>query len=150
MPVKLVECPYLFLLLSALILANASAKIVQGESEKVTKYLQYGYAISEYIGVYLFVLSIPLTINIITTDLYLRIVTFLSALATIALYQFMGFSLIEGFFSKSHRAFSVLTVLFGIALFTTQIYDFYFTFTSIGFLLFVLLITFLAPRKDFQ
>ena len=137
-------------LFSALILSNSTQKIVKGEFEKLKKYLNYGYAISEYLGVYLFILCIPLTINIITTDTYLRGITFFSAILGMGLYQFMGFSLLENYFSKTHRLFSVLTLLFSIALFTSQIYVFHFTLVSILFLSFIFLLTFLAPLEKFQ
>lgn len=138
------------LLFSALILSNSSDKIVKGDSEKIKKYLMWGYAISEYMGVFLFVLSIPLVISIITTDFYLRTITFFSAILGIGFYQFMGFSLLENHFSKSSKLISFLIILFGIGLFLSQILAFHFTIVSILFLLFVLLITCLGPIERFQ
>jgi len=138
------------LLFSALILTNASQIIIEGDLEKVKKYLTNGYAISEYMGVFLFVLSIPLAVSIITSDFYLRIITFCAAILGIGFYQFMGFSLLERHFSKKSRLFSIIFILFGIVLFASQIYAFHFTIVSTAFLLFVLLITALAPLKNFQ
>ena len=149
-PISFLIVAMLAFLFSALILSNAGSKISEGDAEKTEKYLTYGYAISEYAGVFLFVLSVPLVVSIITTDVYLRVVTFCAAMLGISVYQFMGFSLLRNHFSKKYRLFSIITVLFGIVLFISQIYSYYFTVISIVFLLFILLITALAPIKRFQ
>lgn len=135
---------------SGLILSNASQQIVAGDPKKLEKYLTYGYAISEYLGIFLFVLAVPLAISIITSDLYLRTVTFLSAIIGIGLYQFMGFSFLQNHFSKSHTLFAVLIVLFGTVLFLAQVFTFHFTLIATIFLLFIIAITCLAPIKRFQ
>ena len=137
-------------LFSGLILSNTSQRIVEGNLEKTKKYLTWGYSISEYMGVFLFVISIPLAMSIVTTDLYLRVVTFCSAILGIGFYQLMGFSLLESHFTKSSKLFSVLTVLFGIGLFVSQVFAFHFTLASITFLLFILLVTCLGPIEKFQ
>ncbi len=135
---------------SALILSNASSKISTGDSERAKRHITYGYAISEYLGVFLFVLSVPLAISIITADLYLRIVTFCAAILGMGIYSLGGFSLLEGHFKKSRRLISVIMILFGTILFFSQIYAFHFTGIAIIFLLVVLLVTVLAPIKKFQ
>jgi len=137
-------------LFSALILSNASPKINEGNPKKIEKYLAYGYSISEYMGIFLFVLSVPLVVSVVTSDFYLRVITFCAAILGISVYQLMGFSLLETHFSKRYKLFSVITILFGIVLFISQIYAFHFTVISIVFLLFILLITALAPVKNFQ
>lgn len=137
-------------LFSSLILANASQKIINEKFEKAAKHTLYGYIIAEYIGVYLFVLSIPLVINCITSDFYLRIVTLCAAIVGLALYQFMGFSLLEDYFPKNYKIFSFLIILFELVLFAAQVLLFHFVAISIVFLIFLLLIAYLAPRKDFQ
>jgi hypothetical protein len=137
-------------LFAALILSNAIQKIREGRSEEVGKYLSCGYAISEYMGVFLFVVSVPIAINIVTEDLYLRIITFCAAILGLAIYEFMGFSLIKDNFSSSHKIFSLLFIIFGIVLFASQIYAYYFTLIAVFFLLFILFVTILAPIKDFQ
>ena len=135
---------------SALILSNATQRINQGDLQKTEKYLSYGYAISEYMGVFLFVLSIPVTMSIVTTDLYLRVITLAAAIAGISIYQFGGFSLLGNHFSKSKTLFAILVVLFGIILFFSQIFNFHFTIISSLFLIFLIIITILAPKKNFQ
>lgn len=137
-------------LFSSLILSNASQKIIDEKFEKASQRILYGYVISEYLGIYLFVLSIPLVISAITSDFYLRMITLCAAIIGIALYQFMGFSLLEDHFPRNHKIFSLLIVLFGLILFIAQLRQFHFVLISIIFLCFILLITYLAPRKNFQ
>src|SRR3989344_8737130 len=93
---------------SALILSNATQRINQGDLQKTEKYLSFGYAISEYMGVFLFVLAVPVAMGIVTTDLYLRIITFASALVGISIYQFGGFSMLGNHFSKRENLFATL------------------------------------------
>jgi len=137
-------------LFSALILSNASQKIITGNTEQMKKYISWGYAISEYLGVFLFVLSIPLVVSVITNDLYLRIVTFLSAIVGIGFYQFLGFSFLDQHFTKSSKIFSLLILLFGTGLFISQILAFHFTLVSVAFLVFIFVITCLGPVENFQ
>jgi len=137
-------------LFSALILSNTVSEIIKENSEKVKKYILYGYIISEYFGVYLFVLSLPLTVNIITTNFYLEVVTLISTLAGLAFYQFMGFSVLERHFPKNYKIYSAMVILFSVLLFTAQLSRVFFVEISIIFLLFIILIAFLAPREEFK
>lgn len=137
-------------LFSALIIANATSKILANDEAELKRHLHIGYAISEYVGIYLFILSVPLIISIITDDIYLRSVTFLAAIIGIGLYQFMGFSLLNRYFPKNYNKYSVLTILFGVALFCSQIYVFHFTLIASIFLAFILAVTIVAPIKEFK
>ena len=138
------------LIFSALILSNATQIINKGDLPKIEKHLSYGYAISEYMGVFLLVLSVPVAMGIITSDPYLRVVTFATAIAGISVYQFGGFSLLGSHFSKSETLFAVLVVLSGSILFLSQILAFHFMVISTLFLLLLVVITILAPIKSFQ
>ena len=137
-------------LFSALILSNAGQRITEGDAQKTEKYLTWGYIISEYMGVFLFIFSIPLAMSIITTDAYLRAITSFSVVIGMGFYQFMGFSLLESHFTKSSKLFSFLTLLLGVGLFASQAFAFHFTEASIVFLLFIVLVTCLAPVKRVQ
>lgn len=110
----------------------------------------WGYAISEYLGVFLFAISVPLAISIITTDTYLRVVTFSSAILGLGFYQFMGFSIIESQFARSFKILSAFTLLFGVGLFAAQIFAFHFTLFAAIFLVYILFITCLGPIEKFQ
>ncbi|MFA5126867.1 MAG: hypothetical protein WC465_02610 [Patescibacteria group bacterium] len=147
-PISFLIISTLGFLFSSLIIANSCESVAKNKFKKVEKHILYGYAISEYIGIYLFVLSIPLTVNVITSDLYLRIVTLCATIGGMALYQFMGFSILERHFPKSYRLFSFLFLLFGVILYLSQVYSWYFMIVAIVFILFISTVTFLAPRKD--
>ena len=149
-PVSFLVISTFAFLFSGLILSNTCQRIFEGNLEKTKKYLVWGYAIAEYMGVFLFVVSVPLVMSIITTDLYLRVITFCSAILGIGFYQFMGFSLLESHFTKSSKLFSIFMILFGIGLFASQVFAFHFTLISIIFILFILLITYLGPIEKFQ
>src|SRR6185436_12426042 len=76
-PIAFLVLSMLGFLFSSLIISNTSQNVIDNKIDKNKKHTLYGYAISEYIGVYLFVLSVPLAVNVITSDLYLRIITIL-------------------------------------------------------------------------
>lgn len=134
-------------LYATIVFANASEEISQKNMVKFRKYMLLGDILSEYLGIYLLVLSIPLVINTVTTDMFLRIVTILSSLVGLAIYQFSHFSVLERHFKRSHKIISLLIIAFGIILFLTQIYNFYFVHISTVFIIFVLLITYFASRQ---
>lgn len=137
-------------LFSTLILGNTASKLIEGKFAAAERHITYGYVISEYLGIYLFVISIPLVINALTEDNYLRFVTLITTLVGIAFYQFMRFSILESHFPKTYKFFSTVVVFFGAMLFFSQIYSFYFVPLSIVFILVIVLIAFLAPNKKFQ
>ena len=77
-----IKVPILFLvistfgfLFSTIIYSNASGEITRLDSTRARKYMLIGNVISEYFGMYLLVLSIPLVMNAITGDIFLRIST---------------------------------------------------------------------------
>lgn len=137
-------------LLSSLILSNASQIIIAGNEEKTKRYLAWGYAICEYLGIVVMLLSVPLAMSIVTEDFYIRSVTFLAAIVGIGVYQFMGFSNLDNHFSKSHKLFASVTFLLGVLLFLSQTFDLYFTAFSVVFLLFMAVVTVLAPLEEFK
>ena len=149
-PISFLVVSTFALVFSGLILSNSCQKIVQGDSKQIKKYLAWGYAISEYLGLFLFVISAPLAMSIITHDTYIRVVTFSSAIIGIGFYQMMGFSLLENHYTKSSKFIAVLILLFGVVLFLSQLFNFYFTVVSTLFLLFILFITCLGPVEKFQ
>lgn len=149
-PISFLVVSTFALLFSGLILSNSSQKIIAGDHKQIKKHLQWGYAISEYMGVFLFVISAPLAMSIITNDTYIRVITFSSAIIGIAFYQLMGFSLLENHYTKSSKTISVLIVLFGMLLFLSQLLNIYFTVVATLFLFFVFCITCLGPVEKVQ
>ncbi len=150
----LIKVPISFLIIStfgflyaSLILANASSEVSKENKEKYKKHVLHGYILSEYIGVYLLILSIPMIINAVTHDAYLRIVALTSSLIGLFIYQFSHFSILERNFKKSYKLIASVIILLGIGLFFAQVYNFYFIPFSLFTLFFVLLIAYLAKRK---
>lgn len=135
---------------SALILSNASQAIIVGDKERLKKHVDFAYALSEYLGFFLLILSVPLAMSIVTEDLYIRVVTFAAAMLGFITYQFLGFSILERHFSKNHKLFATIIVTLGALLFTAHLYKFYFTTISVVLLVFLVLVTVLGPKSEIQ
>jgi len=134
-----VSIPVLFLILSTfgflystLIFANASGKIARFEKKDIKKDLALGNSLSEYFGVYLLVLSIPLVINVITEDSFLKIATIIAALGGLTIYHFAGFSIMGRSFRRAHYILLLLIIALEGIMFLFQFNNiFYFTLTAI-------------------
>lgn len=150
-----IKVPITFLIISVfgflyatLVFANASEEISQKRVEKFKKHMLLGDALSEYLGIYMLVLSMPLAINVITTDTFLRAATISSALIGLAIYQFSHFSVLERHFKQTHYLISTAIIASGIILYLAQIYSYYFIQLATLFIVFIALITYLASKKN--
>lgn len=151
----LIKVPISFLIIStfgflysSLVLVNATTEISQKNLPKAKKHMLLGYSLSEYVGVYLLVLAIPLVINIITKDLFLRSITLISSLLGLSIYQFSHLSMLEKHYKKGYNLISVLIILFGLGLFFAQIKDYYFVHLALLFLIFISYVTYTAIKKS--
>ncbi len=140
-----INIPILFLIISTfgflystLIFANASGKIARSNKKDVRKYMNLGDALSEYLGVYLLVLAIPLVINIIAVDNFLKIATVVAALGGLVIYHAGGFSIMERSYKKLHYLFLSLIIIFELLMFIFQFAD-KFNFTVIAAAMIVML-----------
>jgi hypothetical protein len=133
-------------LFSCLILGNSASEITAGRLKNAQRHLRTGYILAEYLGVYMLVFAVPMVINVVTTDLFLRGVTIISAIAGIGLYQFSHFSLLEKHFRKSSDVVATLIIIFQIALFTTQYLNVFFMETALFVLLLMFIIAILAAK----
>lgn len=151
-----IKIPILFLIISTfgflystLIFGNASGQLSRLDHTKFDKFMLVGDYVSEYLGVYFLVLAIPLVINVITQDNFLRLATLLVALGGLLLYQVGGFSIMERNFKKLHYVFMGIIILLEVLASYTQIYlQKYFVYISMILLAFILLITYLAKKED--
>jgi len=149
-----VSMPILFLILSTfgflystLIFANASGKIARLEKKDVRKDLTLGNSLSEYFGVYLLVLSIPLVINVITEDYVLKIATIAASLGGLVIYHYAGFSIMGRSFKKAHYLFLLLIVILEVMMYLFQFNDiFNFTLTAIVLILLLIFISLLSKE----
>ncbi|MBI4162384.1 MAG: hypothetical protein HY513_01765 [Candidatus Aenigmarchaeota archaeon] len=151
-----IKVPIAFLLISmfgflyaTLIYTNGSDEIARGKVKTARKHLLMGDVLSEYIGVYLLVLSIPLVMNAITGDGFLRIVSLVASLGGFALYQFSHLSIIEKHFKRQYEKISAALIILGLLVFSSQTYEFYFVELSIILMILILSIAYYATKKDY-
>ena len=149
-----VKIPIAFLIISTfgflystLIFTNASEDISKRQWNIAKKYMLLGDILSEYLGVYFLILSIPLVINVVTSDLFLRVITLVISLVGLAIYQFAHVAVIERHFEKTYNTLAWVILAFGVILFLTHIYQFYFVLFSTIFIIFMGLITYFAAKK---
>ncbi len=133
-------------LYSTLIFANAGGKAVGEDEKEFQRHMFMGDVISEYLGVYLLIFSIPLVIGVITNDIFLGIVAIVSALLGLAIYQFSGFAIIERHFKK-HNMVSTVILCFGILLLLSQFFKYHFELVSVLFLVLLLGVTYFSTKK---
>lgn len=82
------------LIFSAIIYSNAAGESNTEEIGSEFKFITIGNAISEFLGVYPFVVAIPLVINALTNDTFLRASTFIIALISLVIYTMSRFSIV--------------------------------------------------------
>ncbi len=151
-----IKIPILFLIISTfgflystLIYANASGILSKMVIKNFDKNMLIGDVLSEYLGVYFLVLAIPLVINVITIDSFLRIATLIVALGGLLIYHLSGFSLMDRHFKRKHYWYLSLVIILEIALFYTQIYNLiYFVPLAVILILIILLLGFFASRDE--
>lgn len=123
-----VRMPVLFLIVSTLsflftniIFANASGEIRAGNRKGANKHATTGNIISEFLGIYLLVVSLPLAINAMTNDILLRISVFaISAIALLS-YSMSTFSIIKRYVNTTSRLlYTMVFLIFWAICFSTQ------------------------------
>jgi hypothetical protein len=149
-----IKIPILFLIISTfaflystLIFANASGQLSRHITKNFHKNMLIGDTLSEYLGVYLLVFAVPLVINVITTDSFLRLATLIAALGGLFIYHISGFSLMDRHFKRKHYWYLFLVIILEIALFYTQTYNLiYFIPLAVVLILFLLFLALFASR----
>ena len=150
-----IKIPILFLIISTfgflystLIYGNASGQVSRLKPEKFNRYMILGNSLSEYIGVYLLILSMPLVINVVTGDLFLKIATLVAALAGLIMYHISGFSIMERNYKKSHYLLLGIIMFLEILLFMLQSAgSFLAMYFAVAIILFVIFLTFFARKE---
>lgn len=122
-----IKIPILFLILSTfgflyatLIYANASGDLARLQTARFHKEMNLGDSIGEYVGVYFLVLAIPLVMNVVTSDVFLRVSTLIVALGGLLVYHASGFSIMQNHYSKKHYLLFAILIALETALFFTQ------------------------------
>lgn len=119
-----IKVPILYLIIStfsfifsASVYANAGGEMSRHDVAKVHSYMAMANNISEFLGLYLFVIAIPLVINAITADIFLRLSVAAVALIGLMLYSQSSFSILHRELSGIPKAFYTLLVgALGLAL----------------------------------
>ena len=149
-----VKIPIIFLIISAfaflyggILYTGAADEVSRKKAERFHRVIRIGDSITEYVGIYLLVLAIPLVINAVTSDTYLRVATVLAAIVGLAVYQWSGFALAEIHFGEKHHVVSTIVVLTGVALWFAQIYNYYFVPLASAFIIFSLLVALSASKR---
>ena len=150
-----INIPILFLIISTfgflystLIYANASGKVARFSNKDVQKDLNHGNALSEYLGIYLLILSIPLVIDIITVDNFLKISTLIAALGGLLIYHLLNYSIMGRAYKKLHYIFlSLITILELLMYFLQFSNKFYFTTLAVVMLLMLMIIAAFSKEK---
>lgn len=136
----LVELPILFLTISAcgflystLIYANATGKFILFKSKIFSKQiwakrrfercLTMGTTVSEYFGVYFLILSIPLAVNVLAENIFLKMVILFMVMGGLLFYHISGFCVMSRHFKRYHYAFLAVVVILEIILFIAQIFE---------------------------
>jgi hypothetical protein len=150
-----IKIPILFLILSTfgflystLIYANASGDLARLKAERFHKEMNLGDSIGEYIGVYFLVLSIPLVMNVITNDVFLRVATLVVALGGLFVYHISGFSIMQTHYKRKHHLFLSSIALIEILMFFSQKNISYFVILGVVQIVALLALTFYARKFD--
>ncbi|MFA6511858.1 MAG: hypothetical protein WCV86_01890 [Patescibacteria group bacterium] len=130
-------------LFSTLIYTNAAIDISNNSEKGFQRSMVTGDIFSEYFGVYFLIVAIPLVINVITGDVFLRTMTIIITLAGLMFYQYGHVSIIERHFRKKYQVLSLIILLLSATLYMAQIFGFLFSETSI---VFILLLTAIAVK----
>jgi hypothetical protein len=123
-----IRVPVFFLIVSTLsliftniIFANASGEIRAGNADGANKNAIVGNLISEYLGVYLLVISLPLTINAITSDIFLKNSVFIVSVVSLFGYSISPFSIIKRYIKIIYLRLlysATFTAIWAISFFT--------------------------------
>lgn len=124
-----IKVPILYLIIatfsfifSASIYANAAGELARHDNKKVHKYLVIANNISEFLGLYLFVIATPLVINAITYDSFLRISIPAIAIVGLFLYSQSPFSILHReVFGAKKMLISLIFVLFAFLVDVSQL-----------------------------
>ncbi len=124
-----IKLPLLFLIVStfsfifaAAIYSNAGIEITMHRFKTVEKYLEMANNILEFMGIYLFILAVPLVIGAVTQDYFLRVSAISVGLTALALYSQSSFSILHKELTSKKRkmVITVTLVVLGLSMYFYQ------------------------------
>jgi len=123
-----IKVPLIYLIIStfsfifaATIYNNAGNELTLNKLKAVEKYMSYAKNIVELLGLYLFILSVPMVIGAVTRDNFLRTTTIVVAIFGFVMYSQSKFSILEKELTTRHKRYlsSCITIL-ALLLYYTQ------------------------------
>ena len=151
-----VRVPLLFLIISTfgfvfatLIYANASGKLTTNKIEECRKALNSADVLSEFMGVYALLISIPLVIPIVTRDVFLVGSVFAADALGLIIYHMSGFSIIQSYFPKTHYLIALFLIVLTLSMLMLlgSIYQPYLLVLVAITVIFLVLISLLTLKK---
>lgn len=149
------DIPILFLIISTfgflyatLIYSNSSGLIIHSRVTRSKHSIKLGNVLSEYVGVYFLVLSIPLIINVVTKDSFLQFATALVDMAGLFVYHVSEFTIMSRNFHKFHFTFLFfIYILEGLLLMTQFSNRLFFELISTILIIFLFTLTYRAIQE---
>jgi GNAT superfamily N-acetyltransferase len=123
-----IKVPLIYLIIStfsfifaATIYSNAGNELTLNRTKAVEKYMIYAKNIVELLGLYLFILAVPLVIGSVTQDSFLRTSTIVVAIVGFTMYSRSKFSVLDKELSLRHKQYlSTVIVILALLLYYTQ------------------------------
>jgi GNAT superfamily N-acetyltransferase len=123
-----IRVPLIYLIIStfsfifaATIYSNAGAELTLNKVRAVEKYMIYAKNIVELLGLYLFILAVPMVIGAVTQDSFLRTTTIIIAVAGFGIYSQSRFSVLDKELSRQRKRYlSIAIIAFALLLYLTQ------------------------------
>lgn len=150
-----INIPTLFLIISTfgflyatLAYSNVTGLLLKGRRRRSKKCGIIGNVLSEYLGVYFLILAIPLVINVVSSDAFLRSATTLIDLGGLFVYHVSGISIMERNYQRFHLLFLFIIIFLELGLIIFQFTNILF-FEVFAFLLitFIFLLANSARRE---
>ena len=110
LPIVYLICCTVALIYSAIVYANMTGEVVTGSKGHAKQSNYFANMISELLGVNIFMISMPLVINAITTDILIRITVSVVILMSLAIYTTSSFSILSRICTKPGLTVTALLV----------------------------------------
>ncbi len=121
-PIILLVISTFAFLFSAVVYSNATGLLTSNKTLKATRYILVGNSLSEFLGLYLFVASVPMVIISISQDQFLRIAISFITIFCLFIYSLSQYSIFKRSFSRfTDIAFSFLILLTSSAMYFSQL-----------------------------
>lgn len=101
LPIVYLICSTVALVYSAIIYANTAGHVKKGSEKQAIKSDYFANIISEFFGVNVFLISMPLVINVITDDMLIRLAVASVVLLSLVVYTVSSLSILSRVYKKA-------------------------------------------------